>query len=66
MTLIRLIDDLDGYHERRKAANGSLYLVVRRYNGVVEARSIATGRVCTFDVSFIEEASHGLQEPQGS
>lgn len=66
--LIRLTDRLDGYHRRRQEKHGYLYLRVRSFGDgdFVEARSIATGVVCTFDRRFIEEVGSAVQEPEGS
>ena len=59
--LIRLKDPLDSYHQRRADAHGYLYVVTRRGSGEVpdclEARSIATGVVCTLITFFTEEAT---------
>lgn len=61
--LIRLRDDLDDYHERRRVAHGHLFVAKRRYKGLVEAVSVATGMLCTLDALYTEEAPDAVQEP---
>lgn len=62
MRLVRLKDKLlDNYHQRRADKHGWLYVVVRDvYPGteshLIEARSVATGVVCTFVPIFVEDA----------
>ena len=50
---------LDAYNQRRAEKHGYIYLAIRSFgNGsLVEARSVATGALCTLDRRFIEEAS---------
>lgn len=77
--LIRLKDDLDDYHQRRADKHGWLYTIVRRrergqipgsrgfYRRAVylyEARSVATGVVCTFAPEFVEEADDAPELPR--
>ena len=61
--LIRLKEPLDNYHQRRADAHGWLWVLTRRGDGevpdFVEARSIATGVVCTLITFFTEEADDG-------
>lgn len=79
--LVRLKDrdQLDGYHQRRLDANGSLYIVRKpnervrqgyvhddrqmRRASLYEAVSIATGALCTLDPIYVEEAPDAVQEP---
>ena len=57
--LVRLKDKLDPYHQRRADKHGYLYIVSEREREwmlrLYEARSIATGVVCTFDAGYVEE-----------
>ena len=68
MTLLRLKDNLDFYHQYRANKHGWLYIRERVFapSSLCTARSIATGVVCTFDNRYIEEAPDALQEPEGS
>ena len=57
--LARLKEPLDGYHQRRAERHGWLYIVEnlaeRPYiNTIYEARSVATGVVCTFRAECVE------------
>lgn len=66
--LIQLKDRLDVYHQHRADKHGWLYWVVRVdevTNSLYEARSIATGMVCTLDADYTEKALHAVQEPEG-
>lgn len=54
--LVRLRGSLDDYHQRRADKHGYLYLVKRKLGyGLVEATSVASGVVCTFDTNYLEE-----------
>lgn len=72
LRMLQLKKELDSYHQRRADKHGWLYVQVRphdetdRFIGLYEARSIATGVVCTLDAAYIEEGTSALQEPQGS
>ena len=67
MTLLHLKEPLDAYCERRADAHGYIYFLVRetgvhpeRTTHIYEARSLATGVVCTFrpvTMEKIEDAS---------
>lgn len=61
--LIRLVEHIDGYHKRRADAHGYLYIATRSFGlgSLVEARSIATGALCTLDKRFIEEATDATE-----
>lgn len=54
--LIRLVERLDSYHKRRADAHGYLYTTTRSFGlgSLIEAKSIATGALCTLDKRFIE------------
>jgi hypothetical protein len=67
--LIRLTDKLDTWHSRRAEKHGRLYVFLNRdriVGDIIEAKSLATGVICTFEETFIEEAPHAIQEPEGS
>ncbi len=72
LRMLQLKKELDPYHQRRADKHGWLYVQVRpddEFNlfvGIYEARSIATGVVCTLDAAYVEEGTSALQEPQGS
>lgn len=57
--LLRLKEPLDLYHQRRADAHGWIYFdETSEFSGLVTARSLATGVVCTFDkysVEFLED-----------
>jgi len=68
--LVRLKDSLDEYHQQRADKHGWLYIVtnydtsrraimyqreLRRLEGFYEARSLATGVICTLLPEFVEE-----------
>ena len=55
---------LDDYHQRRANKHGYIYIVNRKYGPLYEARSIATGVLCTLDKRFLEEVIHAVQEPE--
>ncbi len=66
--LARLKEPLDGYHQRRADKHGWLYVIQRLTEGrpyakpIYEARSIATGVVCTFRpecLELIDDAHEG-------
>lgn len=62
--MVALQADLNPYHERRRDSHGSLYIVVRfsePIGGIIEAKSIATGRVCTLQAAYLE-SSNALRE----
>ena len=65
MKLLRLKDELDDYHQRRADKHGWLYLSTGRlrHPALCEARSIATGVVCTFESDFVEEAADAPELP---
>ena len=60
--LIRLKSRLDDYHQRRADKHGHLYVVVRHTEpdfpplNLYEAKSIATGVVCTLYPEYTEIA----------
>jgi hypothetical protein len=60
-TLLRLHPSTHGYHERRRKEHGELYLLVRIFKSgdLIEARSLATGVICTLDRDFVEAAPDG-------
>ena len=65
--LVQLKEPLDGYHKRRADVHGWLYIVdgpISPYQALVEARSLATGVVCTLIPECVEVAN-ALQEPEG-
>jgi hypothetical protein len=66
--LVRLKEPLDDYHQRRADKHGWLYIVdeYRKwpYQALVEARSLATGVVCTLIPECVEVAN-AIQEPEG-
>jgi hypothetical protein len=69
--LVRLKDSLDEYHQQRADKHGWLYIATnydasrriimyqrhqaRRVKGLYEARSLATGVICTLLPEFVEE-----------
>jgi hypothetical protein len=61
MTLILLKEPLDGYHHRRAEKHGWIYFVTHETDSeypllnLYEARSLATGVVCTLDPAFTEK-----------
>jgi hypothetical protein len=60
-----LNEDLDLYHQQRADKHGRLYKLVRRFGTadiLLEARSVATGVVCTIDSRFTEKLSDAVQE----
>ncbi len=71
--LVRLKEPLDAYHRRRLDKHGWLYIVTNypatailmednrplRFKNLYEARSIATGVVCTFRPECVEVADDG-------
>lgn len=65
--LARLKEPLDGYHQRRADKHGWLYVIQNWANrpypkAIYEARSIATGVVCTFRpecLELIDDAHEG-------
>ena len=76
--IVRLVDELDPYHRRRRDAHGWLYIVEKvvgkrpmhdvetqtfKRRDVYEARSVATGVVCTIESRFTERFpdDEGLQ-----
>lgn len=78
--LVRLKEPLDLYHRRRTEKHGWLYTVevediegvlpisgisLKRYSNLLEARSIATGVVCTLLPKYVETVD-ALQRPEGS
>jgi hypothetical protein len=60
MQLLSLKSDLDDYHQRRANRHGYLYYFTRvigpsqEWPSVVEAKSLATGRVVTLLAPFFE------------
>ena len=60
MALVRLKEPLDFYHQRRADLHGWVYFDQSpQFSGLITARSVATGVVCTFTkeyVEFIEDA----------
>lgn len=59
--LARLKEPLDSYHQRRADRHGMLYFIQnitphRYFNTIYEARSVATGVVCTFRAECMELA----------
>lgn len=69
--LARLKEPLDAYHQRRADKHGWIYFIEnlnrRPLTGIniYEARSIATGVVCTFRTECMELLEDAVQEPQG-
>jgi hypothetical protein len=65
MKLLRLKDELDDYHQRRADKHGWLYLNTARLRlpALFEARSIATGVVCTLESDFVEEVGDAPKLP---
>lgn len=68
--IVHLKDGLDAYHQRRADEHGHFFKVVRvmnpngkLYPPMYEARSVATGVVCTLDQRFLEELPNAVQEP---
>lgn len=55
----------DSYHQRRLERHGVIYFVVREFAGgaLYEAKSLATGAICTLQSSFCVEAKDAVQEP---
>jgi hypothetical protein len=65
--LVQLNGPLDNYHKRRADKHGWLYIVdgpISPYRNLIEARSLATGVVCTLLPKYVEVAN-ALQEPEG-
>lgn len=63
-TLLRLYPSLPGYHERRREKHGDLYFFVRTLGisgALIEARSLATGVICTLDRQYVEVADDGTE-----
>lgn len=59
-TLIALrAEGLNDYHYLRAERHGYLFVVHRAYGPLVEARSLATGRVCTLDTTYLERTPDG-------
>lgn len=55
MKLIRLKEPLDLYHQRRADKHGWIYFDESpEFSGLVTARSMATGVICTFDKYYVE------------
>ena len=73
MKMIRLKPEekLDAYHKRRLEEHGWLYFgtkkILERVDdgraSLYEAKSVATGVLCTLLPSFCEELEDALQEP---
>ena len=61
VSIIGLRENLDEYHAKRAAKHGWIYICKRRYNGIYEAKSVATGALCTLLDPFVEEAPHGQE-----
>ena len=55
----------DLYHIRRLEKHGVIYFVVREFadGALYEAKSLATGAICTLQSSFCVEAEDAVQEP---
>lgn len=55
----------DAHHKRRAEKHGYIYFATRFFgNGsLVEAKSVATGALCTLDRRFIEELADGEEAP---
>jgi hypothetical protein len=62
--LVQLKEPLNEYHKRRADRHGWLYIRVNKRPDLIEARSLATGVVCTFLPEYVEVAN-ALQEPEG-
>lgn len=57
-------DTLDDYHRARLHKHGRLYILLRKcgmFRDLYEAKSIATGVVCTLDKHHVEEIDHAAQ-----
>jgi len=50
--------------ESRINRHGTLYILEREARGLVEARSLATGVLCTFTVFDFEDDPHAIQKPE--
>ena len=60
MVMLRLQEPLDPYHQRRADAHGWIYFdETPEFSGLVTARSLATGMVCTFDKYSVEKFEDG-------
>ena len=57
MKLLRLKDALDEYHQQRADKHGWLYISVKNYRYLHEARSLATGVICTLLSDYVEETA---------
>lgn len=58
MRVLSLKDELDDYHEARAHKHGYLYFLVRKcgmLGDLYEAKSIATGHICTLEKRYVEE-----------
>lgn len=56
IVMLKPESQLDGYHLRRLQKHGPLYIVTRTFGEFLhEAKSIATGAVCTLDCCQCEE-----------
>jgi hypothetical protein len=58
--VIMLRGGLDDYHQRRANKHGYIYLATRR-DGYYNAKSVATGAICTLLSRFVEEAHDGQE-----
>lgn len=70
MKMVRLKPEekLNAYHKRRLEKHGWLYFVVREDTGggrspMYEAKSVATGAICTLLPICCEELEDAVQEP---
>ncbi len=55
--LVQLAANIDGYHQRRADVHGYIYIAYRSFGlgSLVEAKSIATGVLCTLDRRFLKD-----------
>lgn len=63
--MVYLKESNNPYHQRRLEKHGAIYFVVRESpcGDLYEAKSLATGVVCTLHSRFCMEARDAVQEP---
>lgn len=63
--MVYLRESSHPYHQRRLKKHGAIYFVVSEWAGghMYEAKSLATGAICTLQSSFCVEAKDAVQEP---